>query len=452
MRRSECATWIFVVTLTSGGLAAAPALASEPSDREVAQQDRIEELERKVEVLTDEMSRMRTEQAVPESGSMQSYSGLGPAASKIYGVARGISIGGYAEGYYARLFSNKNQNPNGDPAGSAAMTDALRTVLYVGYKFNENLVFNSEFEFEHAGVSDDSEKFGVGGEAIAEFAALDWRLRDWASLRTGLVLVPMGFINQVHEPPFFYGVSRPEVEQVIIPTTWRENGVGLYGNLGESISYSAYLLTGLDALGFGPDGISGGRTLGNESRAQDVAGVLRLDWRPPIEGALLGGSIYGGGVSQGRSGFGDGNLLLWELHAQYRSHGLELRALYAQSFLDGASQITQALRARGDIAPDATVGSGTLGGYVEAAYDVMPWIAPARDWSLAPFFRVEYYDTQQQVPSGFERDKAQQIWLLTPGISFKPTPNVVYKLDFRSFHPAQGNVTNQVEIGFGVAF
>jgi hypothetical protein len=432
--------------------AAAPVRAAEPTDTELAQQDRIQELERKVEVLTDEMSRMRTEQAVPESGSLQSFSGLGPAASKIYGVAKGLSIGGYAEGYYARLFSNKNDNPNGDPVGSAAMTDALRTVLYVGYKFNENLLFNAEFEWEHAGVSDDQETFGVGGEAIAEFAALDWRLRDWANLRTGLVLVPMGFLNLVHEPPYFNGVSRPEVEQVIIPTTWAENGGGLYGSLFEGrLEYTGYVLTGLDALGFGPGGIDGGRTLGSQSRAQDLAGVLRLDWRP-LEGVLLGGSIFGGGVDQGRSGFGDANLLLWELHAQYRAHGFELRALYAQSFLDGASQITQALRSRGNIGEDETVGSGTLGGYLEASYDVMQWIAPSRDWVLAPFFRVEYYNTQQSVPSGFSKDKTEEVWLFTPGLTFKPTPNVSYKLDFRSFNPREGKTTNQVEIGFGVAF
>jgi len=98
------------------------------------------------------------------------------------------------------------------------------------------------------------------------------------------------------------------------------------------------------------------------------------------------------------------------------------------------------------------VGSGQLGGYVEAAYDVMPWLGLSSDWSLTPFFRVEYYNTEQSVPSGFERDKTQEIWLFTPGLTFKPTANVAYKLDFRSFNPRQGKTTNQVEIGFGVAF
>ncbi|HTY19974.1 MAG TPA: hypothetical protein VMH82_19835 [Myxococcota bacterium] len=445
-------TWILFVTLIAAATTAAPARSDDATDRDTAQQDRIDELEKKVDVLTDELSRMRTEQAVPESGSLQSFAGMGPAASKVYGIAKGLSIGGYAEGYYAHLFSNKNQNPNGDPQGAASMTDALRTVLYVGYKFNENLVFNSEFEWEHAGVSDDSAKFDVGGEAIAEFAALDWRLRPWATLRTGLMLLPIGFINQVHEPPFFNGVSRPEVEQVIIPTTWRENGVGLYGDISENVSYSAYLVTGLDSLGFGPDGIAGGRTLGNQSRAEDVAGVVRVDWRPPLEGVLLGGSLYGGGADQGRSGFGDAKLMLWELHAQYRWQGLQLRALYTQSFIDGASKVTRALVDRGDLDPGQVVGNEQLGGYVEAAYDVMPFLGLSSDWSLTPFFRVEYYNTQQSVPSGFDRDKSQEVWLFTPGIGFKPTPNVVYKLDFRSFNPAQGKTTNQVELGFGVAF
>ena len=86
-----------------------------------------------------------------------------------------------------------------------------------------------------------------GGSVSVEFAALDFLWRPEANARAGLLLVPMGFLNEVHEPPFFYGVQRPETETRILPTTWRENGVGLFGKLGETVEYRAYVMNGFNA-------------------------------------------------------------------------------------------------------------------------------------------------------------------------------------------------------------
>jgi hypothetical protein len=428
------------------------AAAAAESDVERAQQDRIDELERKVDVLTEELSSMRSERAMPaEDGALEGFAGMGPAASRIYGIGRGLSIGGYAEGYYRNFV----QDEDDDPADNDDITDALRTVLYVGYKFSDQFVFNTEIEFEHASTSEESETFGTEpGEVSVEFAALDWRFREWANLRTGLVLVPMGFLNEVHEPPFFNGVSRPEVERVIIPTTWRENGAGIYGSAFEGqLEYRGYVVSALDAQGFRPDGIRDARTSGNRSRSNDLAGVVRLDWFP-CEGAMLGGSLYSGEVDQSLPGFADSRFTLWELHAQYRARGFEFRSLYAQSLLGNAADLTRSLRGDGQIDADETIGSATLGAYAEVAYDVMPWLRPESDWYLAPFFRFEYYDTQFDVPNGaqFSKDEGDEVLLYTPGITFKPLPNVAFKLDYRKFSPQQGERADEVEIGFGVAF
>jgi hypothetical protein len=423
--------------------------AAAETDGERARQDRVEELERKVDVLTEELARLRTEQAVPETGELRSYMGLGPAASRIYGIGKGLSIGGYAEGYYRRYVGDEDA----DPRDNFDFADALRTVLYVGYKFDERFVFNSEIEFEHAKT--DENPNGQAGEVAVEFAAVDWLMREWINLRAGLVLVPMGFVNEVHEPPFFHGVLRPEVEQRIIPSTWRENGAGVYGSLGEQLQYRAYVVTGLDARGLSPSELRGARANGNRARAEDLAGVLRVDWTPPwLEGALVGGSIYSGGIDQDLSGFGDSNLTLWELHAQYRRYGLELRGLVTQALLGNAADLTRSLRAEGDLDADETIASSWLGGYLEAAYDVMPWIAPDSGMYLAPFVRYEWYDTQYDVPNGaeFSADDSKQISLWTPGISFKPHPNVVFKLDYRRFSPDEGERADEVQVGFGVAF
>ena len=226
-----------LVALSSVWLAA-PALADEAaavSDTDLLYEDRIAELERTVKVLAEELERTRADVTVPEEPELKSSYGMGPAASKVYQLARGLSIGGYGEAFYRNYVAD--QTKESDTA------DFLRAVLYFGYKFTERIVFNSEIEIEHA------------DEIFLEFAALDFFLKDWANVRAGLLLMPVGFLNEIHEPPFFYGVNRPDVERFIIPTTWRENGVGLFGNLGEQLEYKLYAVNGFDGSGFSSSGL-----------------------------------------------------------------------------------------------------------------------------------------------------------------------------------------------------
>ena len=111
----------------------------------------------------------------------------------------------------------------------------------------ESIVFNSEIEIEHA------------DEIFLEFATLDFLWKDWVNARAGLMLLPIGFLNEIHEPPFFFGVNRPDVERNIIPSTWRENGVGLFGSWDDLVHYKLYVVNGLNAAGFTSSGLRGGR-------------------------------------------------------------------------------------------------------------------------------------------------------------------------------------------------
>ncbi len=195
-----------------------PVAAEEPdprSPRDLMYEDRIAELERAVEVLADELQRTRTALAVPEEPLLESVYGLGPAASKVYHAGRGITFGGYGEAFYSNALSDRGSGTS----KTLDRADQLRLVLYAGYRFTENIVFNSEIEFEHATTG--STESSSGGSASVEFAALDFFWKDWANFRAGLMLAPMGFLNEIHEPPFFYGVNRPDVERVLIPSTWR---------------------------------------------------------------------------------------------------------------------------------------------------------------------------------------------------------------------------------------
>jgi len=443
------ARWLAVVLVFLGwvGLASANAV-----DQATAQEDRIAELERTVAILADELERTRREFAVPEDRPLSSKYGLAPAASKIYDLGHGLSIGGYGEGYYSNLVGDKGDAKN--------RADLLRMVLYTGYKFTDSILFNAEIEFEHATTS--STESSKGGSVSVEFAYLDFLLRDWANIRAGLVLVPMGFINEIHEPVSYFGVHRPDIERQIIPSTWRENGVGILGTLYEQVDYQAFVINGFNARGFDSGGLRGGRQKGNRALAEHLAFVARLDWTP-IQQLLVGGSVYYGNSGQnqdvGVSGVSvaipDTPTTVWEIHAQYEDHGLHLRSLFTMAEIGDSGDLTAALGpigGTGDLATGEAVAGEMLGVYSEIAYDLMPLLFPGSEKTLEPFFRYSYYDTQRDVPSGFSSDKSKEIEVYTLGFSFQPIPRVVIKADYRNRSAKSGRLPDEFNLGVGFVF
>jgi hypothetical protein len=408
--------------------AAAPAGSEPPPDSEG-----------KFDILAAEVERLKEQFVLPATKEYKSQYGLGPAASKIYDANRGLSIGGYGEANYSGKVSDDDDESD--------RADFLRFVLYTGYKFSDRLLLNSEIEFEHATTA--STVTSSGGSVSVEFAYLDYLYAPPLNLRAGLVLVPLGFLNEIHEPPFFYGNNRPEVERRIIPSTWRELGAGVFGNLGGDLAYRAYLMTSLNAEGFEDTGIRDGRQSGNRVVAESPAGAVRLDYTPrQVPGALLGAAAFLGDTGQDQSYDGrtvDAFLSLWEVHAQYRARGLSLRALAAFGSLDDAATLS--------IANQQTIADRFEGWYAEAAYDVMPLLLPdLPTQSLEPFFRYEHVDTQAGVPTGFVRELAEDVAIYTIGVSYKPHPQVVLKLDYRNLEPRRGPYPDEVNVGLGFIF
>jgi hypothetical protein len=414
--------------------------AAEDEDRAIARDDEITELKRKLDVVVTELETLRTQVAAPEvPAALESQYGLGPAASKIYGIARGVSIGGYAEGFYRRA----NE-------GADDEWDMTRVVAYLGYKFNDWIVFNTEIEFEHGSTENE-------GSVSVEFATLDFLLRPELNVRIGEVLLPMGFVNEFHEPPFYYSTSRPTPERVIIPSTWRENGVGIFGNLGERLAYRVYVVNGFDASGFSAAGLRGGRQNGSEALANDLAVVGRLDL-DVIEGMRVGGSYYVGNAGQDQDidvagtpfDVPDSRTSVWEVHGEYRWQGLTTRALWTQARVADAGSLSGLLSLAGE--DDPVVSRRLIGGYGELAYDLIPLFFPGSEMSLEPFFRFEYVDTQNDVPSGFTADRSFKQRLYIPGIQFKPIPNVVLKVDYRKIDDFANGDDDEVSFGFGLIF
>jgi opacity protein-like surface antigen len=447
MTRSLVTTFVLLAASVLGSVSAVlPASASDDPDAIRARDDRIAHLESTLETVVDELARLRDQVAVPDEPELVSSYGLGPAASKIYGVERGLSIGGYGEANYRTFVDDKNGR-------DLDRADFLRMVLYFGYKFTDRIVFNSEIEFEHGTTSDVKNGSG-GGSASVEFATLDFLLHEKVNARAGMLLVPMGFVNEIHEPPFYYGVQRPETETRILPSTWRENGVGLFGNLSESLEYRLYAVTGFNGSRFSDSGVRSGRQNGNRSLAEDWAGVLRLDWRPEaIEGLLLGGSVYYGEADQDYEliagvDVAETEVLIGELHLQYRNGPFHMRSLLAYTDVSNAGELSVSLGR----AADAPVAGAMLGGYVEAAVDVWSMLFGNHARQLEPFLRVEYVDTQRSIPTGFTANRNRSFWLYNPGVQFHPHPNVVLKLEYRNFDPHEGEMPDEVAVGMGFAF
>jgi hypothetical protein len=393
-------------------------------------EERLAELERRLEILAAEIERLTLGEAAPEADRVEH--GMGPAATKVYRVERGLSLGGYGEMLYEAVDSERD---DGAASGRSDRLDFLRAIVYFGYKFDDDFVFNSEIEFEHAST-------GSGGEASVEFAYLDWLARPEANVRAGLVLIPMGLLNELHEPTVFATAKRPDVERVILPSTWRENGFGLWGDVG-GLAYRTYVVNGLRASGFSAGGLRGGRQKGAQALAEDFAWVGRADWTG-IPGLLVGGSAYLGDSGQDLP-VAVGTTL-FEGHVDWRWQGLRLRALATRAELDDVAALNQALGLTGN----RSVGEELEGWYVEAAYDVLAGRGGGR--SLLPYLRWEELDTQAAVPAGFAANPANDSESLTLGVAFQPIDQIILKADYQDYDNGAGTGIDQLNVALGYIF
>ena len=401
---------------------------------------RLAEIERQIQILADEIEDLKHRDILPKA-SVSRY-GLGPAASKVYEVDRGVSLGGYGEMLYESFAST---DESGDASGATDQLDFLRAVLYFGYKFNDRIVFNSELEFEHAST-------GESGSASVEFAYLDFMGKEQLNGRAGLLLVPMGFINEYHEPPTFLGAKRPFVETRLIPTTWRENGAGIFGE-SKHLSYRTYVINSLDAVkepgdgdGFSATGIRGGRTKGSRSPAEDFAIVGRLDWMPK-QWFSVGGSLFTGDTGQGNvTGTGEvieANTTIGELHAELRLRGWQARALYVGTSIDDVTELNDIQGFTGD----ESIGERQFGWYAELGYDTFSHRETRQ--ALIPYVRYERFNTQDRVPTGFASDPANDQKVTTIGLAWKPIVNVALKADYNIIKNAARTGVDQINVALG---
>jgi hypothetical protein len=346
-----------------------------------------------------------------------------PAASPPRESALGQGLGGGATtiGGYGELTLNI-------PTNAPGVVDLRRFVLFFGHDFSERIRFHSEVEVEHA-VSSSSDQ----GEVEIEQAYLDGLLTRRVNLRGGLILMPVGIINVYHEPPSFNGVDRPDVDTFVIPSTWREPGIGIFGELAEGLNYQLYFVNGFNANGFSAESaIREGHQEAQLAHAGDFGAVGRLDYEP-ILGTVFGASAYGG-TSRNTLPASVGNVPvgLFEVDVRTRRGPFSARAEAALLFIGDTAALNQNfLTGTAEQQAAIPVASRSQGGYAEVAYDVFSLIDPTSDQSVTAFVRLDYADTQASVPAGFQSKMEFRRVSQILGLVYRPIPQVALKADYR---------------------
>ena len=322
-----------------------------------------------------------------------------------------------------------------------AIIDFHRFVLLVNHAFTPRIRFVGELELEHAFV----EGLEEAGELELEQAYLDFLLRREFNLRAGMLLVPMGIINERHEPPVYHGVERPFVDTVIIPTTWFEPGVGVHGELTRGVRYRGYVMAPLDSLGFSAgEGIREGRQKGSQANVRNAAFAGRVE-HVGVRGLVLGASAW-----RGKSTFSLPTLAttvtIGEVDARYRRQRLELRGQFASVGISDAARLNDAIGRLTGVQPN--VAERLQGFYGEASYRVWAGGSP-RD--LVVFARYENFDTQRRMPDGFlpleEFDRDAFVF----GVTYYPDPDVAIKADYVGQRNQSPVITapNSFNVGLG---
>jgi hypothetical protein len=299
--------------------------------------------------------------------------------------------------------------------------DFRRFVLLITHQFTDRIRFVSEIELEHAFV----EGLEEAGELELEQAYLDFLLTRGFNLRAGMLLIPMGIINERHESPTFYGVGRPLVETVILPTTWFEAGAGIHGEVGQGWRYRTFVTAPLNAAEFSAEeGIRNGRQKGSRTNVGRAAATGRLEY-VGTRGLTTGASFW-----TGSSGFEfrprfDVPVRVFEADARFSRNRFEGRAMVAQVGITGAGMLNDAIARTTGVSPN--VARTLRGGYLEASYRV---VSGARWGDIGTFVRYENADTQFRMPDGqlplpeFDRD----LWVV--GANYWPEPDIAIKVNY----------------------
>ncbi len=361
--------------------------------------------------------------------AQQLIAGTGEDSMSAYGAAKPHTvISGYGELYYQRDFNQKT-----------AIVDLKRAVLFVGHQFTGRIAFFSELEVEDAKVA----AGGSIGEVGMEQAYLKFSLNPRQYIVAGLFLPRIGITNENHLPINFNGVERPLVEQLIIPSTWREIGVGFYGQTSAlPLTYSVAVVNGVNNASFEHGtGFQAGREEGQFAGANNLAVTASVqyfagNWKFQVSGYVGGTTTLAPRAAdslQLESGAFGTPMYLAEGDIQYYHKGISFKALGCNVSLPEASSINRAYA--------NNVSSQMYGAYAELGYNLLQ-TSKTEKWQkkqLNIFARYEMLDMNAQLPSNAVYDGTEKQTHIIAGLGYFPIPNVVIKADVRLLHTGPQN-------------
>lgn len=390
-----------------------------------------EELQIQMDELKTQMKSLGTQSATSvtpgEPGGTGSYKSL----------LDKTKFGGYGELNY--IFRKNNDNGNG-----GNIFDPTRIVLYVDSPLSDWINFNAELEWEHGGVKDVVKGDELSGEATVEQAYLDFKLSRPFNVKAGVMLVPLGAINLNHEPTNFNSGERPQLDQILIPSTWSEMGAGIHGELGDKASYQLYVMNGLDGSKFSAEkGIREGRQNLNEDNNKGKAITGRLELRP-MTNLYTNLSFYSGNSGKDVSAY----TTVTAVDGKYSRGDFDLAGEYVFIYQDDPAALGV-----------SDIGHRMSGYWIEGGWHVMP--QGLKKGKLANsdailFARWSEFNTQQggvvdpnTVSGRYDRNYT------TVGLHFKPTTTVSIKADYQFYgdHRTSGekpldNDKFQLSLGF----
>jgi hypothetical protein len=404
----------------SAGAAAPVAAAKAPSAEEMwqiiqEQRELIKRQNQKIDQLSSQYEKLNNQteqntQAVAATAeAVENAASTGNAINDWVNRSR---FGGYGELHYNNLDANHS-----DTGSDKDELDLHRFVLFFSHEFTDDIRLFSELEVEHALAGE-----GKDGEVEMEQMYIDFDLNEQATARAGVFLLPVGILNETHEPNTYYGTERNPIEKNIIPTTWWEGGAGLHGQFAPGWSYDVYLHSGLETSAGDKYAPRKGRQKTSEALAKDWAGTARIKWTgiPGLE--LAASAQYQDDITQSQDDDA-GSATLLSAHAVYENGPFGLRALYARWDLDGDG-------------PDSVGADKQDGFYVEPSWRIND--------KFGVFARYNEWDNQAGDSDGSEKEQ------IDVGINYWPHEDVVVKADYmtQDFDDEKGQKGFNLGIGY----
>ena len=428
---------LFLPVLTAAVMSGA-ASAAAPDATQIEQ--RIDALSQQIEALKAQVQQLKAQNEAL-ANQQEQLAAAAPASTTATASSPldKLSLWGYGEVNYSRPIHDVDQTS----------ADLARAVFGIGYKFDERTRFNSEYEVEHAVSSADD-----AGEMEVEQFWIDHQLSDWASVKGGLFLIPAGYLNQTHEPTYYYGVNRNFVETLIIPSTWREGGFAFHGTTNQGIAWDVGLTTGLNLSKWDinpetPLDLEDAAPLQashqelSEANAAHLSQYLALNYNG-LPGFNAGASVFTGVATPFVAGLPDERVTLWEAHTRWRPGRFDLSALYARGTISNTADANRLYPGASNPIP-----ASFFGYYAQAAYAV--W--QRDEQRLVPFLRWERFNigsSYEGIPQGFTADArpSERVW--TYGANYYLNPHVVLKADYQSFQTE--SMLDRFDLGLGLNF